>query len=97
MFFIDHTARTTTFIDPRLPNDLPLMPAPPNSGASGSSGSGSGAHLLLPTDPNGIGSLLPPLPPRHHGASLTPPPTATGSRSPSTLSGNIKDMMLCFY
>ena len=26
MFFIDHTAKTTSFIDPRMPNDLPLLP-----------------------------------------------------------------------
>ena len=63
MFFIDHSAKTTSFIDPRLPNDLPLLPAdsaPP--------------YLLLPNDPNA--TLLPPPPPRHHGASLTPPPTS---------------------
>ena len=29
-FFIDHTARTTTFIDPRLPNELPLLPLDPS-------------------------------------------------------------------
>lgn len=61
MFFIDHAAKTTSFIDPRLPNDLPNIPvqsAPP--------------HLLLPNDPNA--TLLPPPPPKHHGASLTPPP-----------------------
>ena len=63
IFFIDHSAKTTSFIDPRLPNDLPLLPAdsaPP--------------YLLLPNDPNA--TLLPPPPPRHHGASLTPPPTS---------------------
>jgi hypothetical protein len=26
VFFIDHTSRTTTFIDPRLPNELPILP-----------------------------------------------------------------------
>jgi hypothetical protein len=68
MFFIDHAAKTTSFIDPRLPNDLPNIPvesAPP--------------HLLLPNDPNA--TLLPPPPPKHHGASLTPPPISRTSGS----------------
>ena len=68
VFFIDHTSRTTTFIDPRLPNELPILPStsetPPAS-----------PHLLLPTD----SLLLPPPMARHHGASLTPPPTGTSS------------------
>ena len=65
MFFIDHTAKTTSFIDPRMPNELPLLPAdlaPPT--------------LLMPNDPNA--TLLPPPPPRNHGASLTPPPSGSG-------------------
>ena len=66
MFFIDHTAKATSFIDPRLPNDLPLL----QNEAAGVN------HLTIP-------SLLPPLPPRHHGASLTPPPSA---RAPSPAS-----------
>ena len=68
MFFIDHAAKTTSFIDPRLPNDLPpisIESAPP--------------HLLLPNDPNA--TLLPPPPPKHHGASLTPPPMNRASGS----------------
>ena len=68
MFFIDHAAKTTSFIDPRLPNELPhtsVESAPP--------------HLLLPNDPNA--TLLPPPPPRHHGASLTPPPISRVSGS----------------
>ena len=68
MFFIDHAAKTTSFIDPRLPNDLPniaVESAPP--------------HLLLPNDPNA--TLLPPPPPKHHGASLTPPPISRASGS----------------
>ena len=68
MFFIDHAAKTTSFIDPRLPNDLPHISvdsAPP--------------HLLLPNDPNA--TLLPPPPPKHHGASLTPPPMSRASGS----------------
>jgi hypothetical protein len=71
VFFIDHTSRTTTFIDPRLPNDLPILPS--TSGTPPAS-----PHLLLPTD----AFLLPPPMARHHGASLTPPPTGTsGARS----------------
>ena len=65
MFFIDHTAKSTSFIDPRLPNDLPLL----QNEAAGVT------HLTIP-------SLLPPLPPRHHGASLTPPPSARAPTSP---------------
>ena len=30
-FFIDHTAKTTTFIDPRLPLELPLAEAVPQT------------------------------------------------------------------
>ena len=79
VFFIDHTSRTTTFIDPRLPNELPILP--PTSGTPPAS-----PHLLLPTD----SLLLPPPIPRHYGASLTPPPTSSGPiRSLSPLSGPI--------
>lgn len=77
VFFIDHTSRTTTFIDPRLPNELPILPS--TSGTPPAS-----PHLLLPTD----ALLLPPPMARHHGASLTPPPTGTsGARSLSPMSG----------
>ena len=80
MFFIDHTAKTTSFIDPRMPNDLPLLPAdlaPPT--------------LLMPNDPNA--TLLPPPPPRNHGASLTPPPStmrnsSSGSGGSNGFTGN---------
>ena len=71
IFFIDHTSKTTTFIDPRLPNDLPILPmdiAQP--------------HLLAPNDP--ASPLLPPPPPRNHRHSLTPPPNAQRSTSPTT-------------
>ena len=47
MFFIDHAAKTTSFIDPRLPNDLPHLTA-----------ENAQPHLLLPNDPNA--TLLPP-------------------------------------
>lgn len=43
-FFIDHTARTTTFIDPRLPNELPLLPLDPGATA-GAGPSADGAPL----------------------------------------------------
>ena len=75
MFFIDHAAKTTSFIDPRLPNDLPHISAesaPP--------------HLLLPNDPNC--TLLPPPPPKHHGASLTPPPMSRVSGSSFEMPSN---------
>ena len=75
MFFIDHAAKTTSFIDPRLPNDLPhisVEAAPP--------------HLLLPNDPNA--TLLPPPPPKHHGASLTPPPMSRASGSSFEIPSN---------
>ena len=68
MFFIDHAAKTTSFIDPRLPNDLPHLTA-----------ENAQPHLLLPNDPNA--TLLPPPLPRHHGASLTPPPMSRVSGS----------------
>lgn len=68
MFFIDHNGKSTSFIDPRLPNDLPLLQNDASAGAA--------SHLTIP-------NLLPPLPPRHHGASLTPPPSA---RPPSPAS-----------
>ena len=73
MFFIDHTAKTTSFIDPRMPNDLSLLPSDLNP-----------PQLLLPNDPNA--TLLPPPPPRNHGASLTPPPTARSSSPPTSTS-----------
>ena len=68
-FFIDHTAKTTSFIDPRLPNDLPILPtsAQPVPGTPTSP-----AHAQVsPTTPTqllvdpGI-PLMPPPPPRHH-------------------------------
>lgn len=71
MFFIDHNGKSTSFIDPRLPNDLPLL----QNEAAGVT------HLQIP-------NLLPPLPPRNHGASLTPPPSAR-TPSPSILSSNL--------
>ena len=70
MFFIDHNAKTTSFMDPRLPNDLPLL----------QSEAGAMPHLVIPSDQASNSTLLPPPPPRHHGASLTPPPSA---RAPS--------------
>lgn len=72
MFYIDHNGKSTSFIDPRLPNDLPLLQSDASAGASA-------VHLTIP-------SLLPPLPPRHHGASLTPPPSA---RPPSPASSHL--------
>ena len=76
MFFIDHTAKTTTFMDPRLPNDLPLLPpdlvTTPTGGTGATPGGLSPSPLLAPNDPNS--PLLPPPPPRHHRHSLTPPP-----------------------
>eukprot|EP00095_Tigriopus_kingsejongensis_P006892 maker-scaffold125_size330479-snap-gene-2.15 protein:Tk06892 transcript:maker-scaffold125_size330479-snap-gene-2.15-mRNA-1 annotation:"e3 ubiquitin" len=65
-FFIDHTAKTTTFIDPRLPNDWPLLPLDVSE-----------PHLLAPNDP--ASPLLPPPPPRNHRHSLTPPPNSSRS------------------
>lgn len=41
MFFIDHNAKSTSFIDPRLPNELPLLQ---NEG-------GGGAMTLMPPPP----------------------------------------------
>ncbi len=64
MFFIDHNAKTTSFIDPRLPNDWRLLQAETSAAAATAAASNQG--------------LLPPLPPRHQGASLTPPPSARG-------------------
>ena len=76
MFYIDHNAKTTSFIDPRLPIELPILQ--------------NEAGSLMPhpplMDPNDQGAtLLPPPPPRHHGACLTPPPSAKGPVSPSRL------------
>ena len=76
MFYIDHNAKTTSFIDPRLPNELPLL----------QNEAGSLIPNITLLDPNDQGStLLPPPPPRHHGACLTPPPSAKGPVSPSRL------------
>ncbi len=75
MFFIDHNAKTTSFIDPRLPNDLPLLQS------IGSGATPLPSTLLPPVGSGGGASLSPPPPPRHHGASLTPPPSA---RTPTT-------------
>ena len=72
MFFIDHTAKATSFIDPRLPNDLSLLQGD----------SAEATHLTIP-------SLLPPVPPRHHGASLTPPPSARTPNPGSPMSPNL--------
>ena len=75
MFYIDHNAKTTSFIDPRLPIELPIL--------QNEAGSLMPPPLL---DPNDQGAtLLPPPPPRHHGACLTPPPSTKGPVSPSRL------------
>jgi hypothetical protein len=77
-FFIDHTAKTTTFIDPRLPNDWPLLPVEPELMTPTS----SQLHLLAPNDP--ASPLLPPPPPRNHRHSLTPPlPGSSAHRASS--------------
>ena len=93
-FFIDHTARTTTFIDPRLPNELPLLPLDPTPP---STGCGDGAPMngatLIATPPAlhtpTSGQQPPPLlaappHPRSHRHSLTPPPHANRSPSPGS-------------
>ena len=74
MFYIDHNAKTTSFIDPRLPNELPLLQNEAGSLMP---------NLMDPTDQGA--TLLPPPPPRHHGACLTPPPLAKGPVSPGRL------------
>ncbi|TRY80057.1 hypothetical protein TCAL_06772 [Tigriopus californicus] len=71
IFFIDHTAKTTTFIDPRLPNDWPLLPLDVSE-----------PHLLAPNDP--ASPLLPPPPPRNHRHSLTPPLNTNRTATPNT-------------
>lgn len=70
MFFIDHNAKATSFIDPRLPNELPLL-----QNEAGAMATPMTPRLLEPINDQHA-TLLPPPLPRHHGASLTPPPSA---------------------
>ena len=94
-FFIDHTAKTTTFIDPRLPLEWPILILPALTADATPQtppvlyAGGYDSVLLTPTAsssqahllaPNDPASpLLPPPPPRNLRHSVTPPPTANAS------------------
>jgi len=80
-FFIDHTAKTTTFIDPRLPNDLPLLPH--SETAAAQTGSQAGTPVTGADAGPPVPTLMPPPPPRSHRHSLTPPASSPDQRSTS--------------